>query len=225
MARLLLPVERALQGVPGQGWRIGTTVRPSRIPGAGNGRFADEPALAGACLTVKPLLPMRKVARLAAVPADVAISFDDVDDLEAYVGLSTTEGGHTRAATLRVFSHFLWSQDGRRVYLNSTTWSINHADDLDDGLNIRFFEHRGKVVGSAAQDVGVGDELRNDYRKFEMPGWYLEFCEEHGLTDVRTSVMTAVYGPGQPELPRRERAEHVRKRRLPHMSYVTGSVL
>ena len=34
-----LPVERSLNQVSGQGWNVATTVRPSNIPGAGNGRY------------------------------------------------------------------------------------------------------------------------------------------------------------------------------------------
>ena len=33
-----LPVERAVSNVPGQGWKVATTVKASNIPSAGNGR-------------------------------------------------------------------------------------------------------------------------------------------------------------------------------------------
>ena len=33
-----LPSDRASNNVPGQGWQIPTTVRASKIPGAGKGR-------------------------------------------------------------------------------------------------------------------------------------------------------------------------------------------
>ncbi len=35
---LPLPSERASSNVPGQGWKVATTVKASNIPGAGNGR-------------------------------------------------------------------------------------------------------------------------------------------------------------------------------------------
>ena len=41
-ATLLLPAQKSLQTVAGQGWRIATRVGASQIPGAGNGRFAEE---------------------------------------------------------------------------------------------------------------------------------------------------------------------------------------
>ena len=37
--RLLLPVERSVANVPGQGWKIATTVKTSNIENAGNGRY------------------------------------------------------------------------------------------------------------------------------------------------------------------------------------------
>ena len=36
-----LPSERAIQNVPGQGWKTATTVKGSNIPGAGNGRYEN----------------------------------------------------------------------------------------------------------------------------------------------------------------------------------------
>ena len=50
------------------------------------------------------------------------------------------------------------------------------------------------IVGEALCDIRAGDELRNDYREFEMPGFYTRFCGEHGFKDVRTAVLLEVDG-------------------------------
>ena len=100
---------------------------------------------------------------------------------------------------LEQYENVLWSLDGTRGFLNQCTWTMNHAD-AGGGLNVRFAEHgRGQegvraIVGEALCDIRAGDELRNDYRAFAMPGFYTRFCGEHGFQDVRTAVLLAYRG-------------------------------
>ena len=198
--RLLLPAQRSRLGVAAQGWRIATTVGKSRIPGAGDGRFSDEAVRAGSVVSVKPIVPVGSLSSLRDVPSDSTLTFASRDDLEAYVSLCVAEGGYEREQVLEQFENFLWSLDGTRGFLNQCTWTMNHAD-AGGGLNVRFAERPGRVgegapaiVGEALCDIRAGDELRNDYREFEMPGFYTRFCGEHGFKDVRTAVLLEVDG-------------------------------
>ena len=50
-------------------------------------------------------------------------------------------------------------------------------------------------VGEAAGDLPIGAELRNNYRAFDMPSWYLDYCAHHKFTDVRSAVLEEVDGP------------------------------
>jgi len=49
-------------------------------------------------------------------------------------------------------------------------------------------------VGEAAGDLAVDTELRNNYRAFDMPSWYLDYCNHHKFTDVRSAVLAAIDG-------------------------------
>lgn len=198
MARLLLPPERSRLGLAGQGWRVATAVRQSLIPGAGNGRFTEEAVAARTQMSVKPIVPVASLSSLAHVPADSVLTFASADDLERYVSLNESEGGYRREEVLSVFEHFLWSLDGARGFLNTCTWSMNHADDAAGGLNVAFAERAleggAAIVGEAIGDIAPGVELRNNYREFVMPAFYTRFCREHGFKDVRTAVLEAVDG-------------------------------
>ena len=195
--RLLLPAQRSRLGVAAQGWRIATTVGKSPIPGAGDGRFSDEAVATGSVVSVKPIVPVGSLSSLRDVPPHSAVAFVSRDDLEAYVSLCTAEGDYGREQVLEQFENFLWSLDGARGFLNHCTWTMNHAD-AGGGLNVRFVERLQEgapvIVGEALCDIRAGDELRNDYREFKMPGFYTRFCGDHGFKDVRTTVLLTVDG-------------------------------
>lgn len=187
---LKLPFENSLQAVSGQGWRCATSVRQSKIAGAGNGRFAEELVKQGTCLSVKPLVRMAAIDSLVALPADRVISFSDADDLERYINFNESEGGHSRGEVLNLFQNFVWSLDGRRAYLCGSTWSMNHAHE--EGLNVQKLERDGAIVGEALVDIAVGDELRNNYKEFDLPDFYIRYCGDNGIRDVRSLVMEAI---------------------------------
>ena len=189
-ATLLLPTQKSLQTVAGQGWRIATRVGASQIPGAGNGRFAEEAAETGRCLSVKPLVKMAHVENLTRLPADRVIAFETTSDLEAYITMNVKEGGYTREAVIDIIENFVWSLDGQRACLCTSTWSMNHAKDNAEGLNVLKSIVDDTVVGTALGPITPGDELRNNYCDFVMPDFYLKYCEENGFADVRTKVLS-----------------------------------
>lgn len=206
MASYRCPMEAAMR-LPSaaQGWRIATAVRQSLISAAGNGRFVSEAVRAGTVISVKPVVPMAQLSSLRTLSADQAVSFSTVPELEHYITLRAQEdgGGVPREQVLDLFEHFVWSLDGSdsgRCCLNLSTWSINHAHDSTGGLNVEFYKDRtvssdGKehevVVGEAMVDLEVDTELFMDYRTFDMPHYYLAYCDTHGFKDVRTSVLEA----------------------------------
>eukprot|EP00947_MAST-08B_sp_MAST-8B-sp1_P005216 g5216.t1 len=210
--RPLLASANALQ-VPGeaQGWQIPTCVGPSPIPGAGNGRFAEVAAKKGDVVCRKVQRAMSSIGSISEIPLDSVITFAGEAELEQYVVLYEQKG-YAREEVLKVFEHFIWSYDGKLACLNASTWTINHAGDASDGLNLAWEETaaetaevgekkekeegRGTIacVFTAAADIAVGVELRNDYRDFRQPQFYLDYCKKHGFTDVRTAVVKAVYG-------------------------------
>ena len=192
---LLLPSEKALSAVESQGWTIGTTVKTSGTPGAGNGRFANEAVKAKTVVCVKPMVPMKEIGCLVSLPANTTITFADAADLEKYIYLVGQEGNkelHDRNRVVQEFSHFIWSYDGERGCLNSSTWSVNHAGDFDSGLNLQFFERGGAIVGETLVDLAEGTELFNNYRDFVQPKFYLDYCKENGFEDVRTVVVNTL---------------------------------
>mmetsp|Transcript_89411 Transcript_89411/g.178704 ORF Transcript_89411/g.178704 Transcript_89411/m.178704 type:complete len:200 (+) Transcript_89411:72-671(+) len=192
LARFISPAEKSAQGVAGQGWKVETAVRQSTF---GNGRFASEFVGKSAVLAVKPAAPMARIESLASLPADRMITFASVDDLEKYVKMSEAEAGHSRGAVLSLFEHFIWSLDGKNACLNASTWSVNHADDIEGGLNVNFFiDAQGAVVGEAKVDINAGTEFHNNYRDFQQPEFYLKYCADHDFKDVRTAVIEAVDG-------------------------------
>merc|ERR1711924_548332 len=72
---LTLPTENALKGVPNQGWLLSTTVGPSSIPAAGNGRFAAERVAVDSPVVEKQHTPMASIDSLKTVPSDATITF------------------------------------------------------------------------------------------------------------------------------------------------------
>jgi len=200
--RLLLPSSNALKLTGrAQGWRIATAVRPSLIPGAGNGRFACEAVKAGDIVGVKHVLDMRNVSSLLTVAPDTVASFESQDELEAWAALAEAEGGFDREEVLNLFENFVWSLDGTysgRACLNTSTWTVNHGAGAD--ANIEWYEERSRsssdevesfYVGEAMVDIEPETELRQDYGEFRMPHWYLGFCRSHGFEDVRASTLAA----------------------------------
>jgi hypothetical protein len=192
--QVLLPTENVIRDVRGQGWSIKTLVGPSNIPGAGNGRFACEKVSKGTIVQRKLMVPMKKIETLVGLPAHTTVTFADVDDMEKYVSLNMTEGGHSREAVLSVFEHFVWSLDGERACLNTSVWCTNHAHTVEGGMNLVFFEppDTGELVGEAIVDLNEGDELAINYKDFVQPDFFLRYCSSHGFKDPRTTVMEAI---------------------------------
>ena len=192
--RLRLPSENTLYAQPGQGWNIASSIKPSTIPGAGNGRFALELVGAGACVCVKPTVRMATLNSLWHLSADSTIVLESAECLERYINLNRAEGGYRRAQVLEVIEHFVWSLDGERAYLNASTWTMNHAATHAHGLNVEhsiegFADGTTAVVSRALHEVQPGAELKNNYADFVMPEFYIDFCVAHGFRDVRSAVL------------------------------------
>lgn len=189
----------AMNNVPNQGWQLATIVRQSKIPGAGNGRFAGQTLKAGSTVVQKPLMPMAQVESLKNLPNDTTITFARVEDLEKYIELSMSEGGYSREEILDYYEHFMYGFDGHVSCLNVSTWTVNHGDNVEDGLNVVVEEKElpggaKALSGRALKDILLNEELYMDYRKFKLPDFYIEYTQKHGFKDVRTATLQAVYG-------------------------------
>jgi len=197
--KFLLPMESAIKGVEGQGWEHATYVATSQISGAGNGRYAGESIKQGSELIVKVLRPMTTIDTLLSLPSDTTITFSSVNDLERYIKLAETEGGYSRNEILTLFEHFIYGFDSKVCCLNVCTWTVNHADSYENGLNCLVVQKHlsdgsTAYVGEAMGDIKEGDEFFMDYRKFTQPEFYVEFTKKHGFKDVRKATLEAVYG-------------------------------
>jgi hypothetical protein len=201
---LLLPSENSRTGVPDQGWLVEMEVKPSGIPGAGNGRYAAQPVKERDMVCVKPLVPMAEVFALRDVPYDHTYTFACAEDLEKYITLAQKEGGYTREQVLDQFENFVWGLDERRACLNNSTWTMNHGEGTGETV---VFQLEAKpdgteaVVGYAYQDLEPGAEFFNNYRDFVIPLWYRDWTQANGIVDVRTLVLTIVDGGGCGEEP------------------------
>jgi len=197
-----LPTENAKKDVPNQGWQCDTVVGQSTVPAAGNGRFVKELVKAKTDVIAKRLLPMAEIDTLLNLPNDTTITFTSVEQLEKYISLAKSEGGHSRETVLDLYEHFIYGFDGERACLNVSTWTVNHGDNTGDGLNVDVVEKTlscgaKAYVGEAMIDIKVGDELYMDYRKFKLPEFYYEYSRKHGFKDVRTATLEAVYGSAE----------------------------
>lgn len=197
-----LPPVKTMKNVPQQGWQIDTVVGLSTVPAAGNGRYANEVVKTGLPVIEKRLFPMASIDTLLTLPNDATITFVNVAELEKYIELSEAEGGHDRKTVLDLFEHFIYGFDGVRSCLNVSTWTVNHGDNVADGLNVDVVEKTypgggAAYVGEAMTDIKVGEELYMDYRKFKLPEFYLAFTKQNGISDVRTATLEAVYGSSE----------------------------
>ena len=191
--------ENAMKGLPDQGWQIETEIREATIKAAGNGRFALSVGKRDAVLIEKVLMPMKQTDTLIGLANNTTLTFEDTEDLEKYIKLAMVEGNYTRQDVLTQYEHFMYGFDGVVACLNYCTWTVNHAGDAKEGLNIRVQEKplpNGKIayVGICVKDVEINDELYMDYRRFTIPKFYHEFTKANGIGDVRKNTLTAVYG-------------------------------
>jgi hypothetical protein len=145
---------------------------------------------------IKPTVRMATVSSLYDVTPDSTITFETTTCLERYVALNAPD---SRERVLQEMGHFVWSTDGERgyMYLNASTWTMNHADGDADGLNIKHTvdvlqDGVVAVVSRAIHDLQAGAELKNNYRDFNIPRFYLDFCDAHGFKDVRSAVLEVV---------------------------------
>ena len=137
---------------------------------------------------------MSSIDTLISLPKDRVITFSNHADLEKYIELSSIEGGHSRGTVLDLYQNFVYSLDGRRACLCASTWTMNHAEEGSKELNVRKREVDGVLVGEALRHISANEELRNNYRDFNMPQFYLDYCAEQGIVDVRSLVMNAIAG-------------------------------
>ena len=192
-----LPPERSKLGLPDQGWVISTEVKQSLIAGSGNGRFTKVGVARNSRVMVKKLVPMETVTRLSDLTGDCTVTFSSEEDLEKYIQFADAEAGLTRAQILDLYENFLYGLDGSRGCLNISTYTTNHADGdaITMELNIETIDGGECIVGTALdKDIAVDQELTIDYRRFKLPAFYLDFCKQNNITDVRTLVLNIVDG-------------------------------
>lgn len=115
--RLGLPMDNAVRGLPGQGWRaaVDTIVRQPCVPGAA------KVVEASASVPRKPTVGMAGVSSLHGVAPHRVLTFSDLGGSDKYVVLCEQEGGIGRAKAINLFSNFIWSLDGRRSRLDTST--------------------------------------------------------------------------------------------------------
>jgi hypothetical protein len=142
---------------------------------------------------------MAQIESLKNLSNDTTITFASVEDLEKYIDMAKAEAGYTREEILHYYEHFMYGFDGHVACLNVSTWTVNHGDKIEDGLNIVVEEKElpggaKAYAGNALKDILLNDELFMDYRKFKLPAFYMEYTQKHGFKDVRTATLEAVYG-------------------------------
>jgi len=122
------------------------------------------------------------------------------------ITLMETEGGFPRDAVLKLFEHFMYGFDKVVSCLNVSTWTINHAESPEGGLNCivdfkgaRLPDGRPAYVCRSC-GVRTGAELFMDYTKFALPDFYLAYTKRHGYDDVQTATLKAVHGAGAEDL-------------------------
>merc|ERR1712046_263825 len=98
---------------------------------------------------------------------DSTVVFGDTEDLEHFIALCVGEG-HTRKAVLTEYEHFVRGLDGSTACLNFCTWTVNHGN-AGDSENMKLSIGDGMVIGTASQDIAVGDEIYLDYHDFQIP--------------------------------------------------------
>jgi len=188
-----LPSERSMNNVADQGWQIETVVKESKIPCAGNGRFANMDVPKGSRVLLKPMISMDDITSVLSIPKDRVINFKNVDEIETFIQLYEKEGNQSREDIVDCLAHFIWSLPSiEGVTLCFSTWSMNHGDP-GSGENIRFTVEDGTIIGKTSVDIKKGDELLNDYRDFStMSAFWLQFCQKEGVKDVLTHLKEAV---------------------------------
>jgi len=186
-----LPSERTLNHVPNQGWGVKTIIKASNIPGAGNGRFASEDVPKNKRIVSKPIVEMTKFISLQSISHNAVVVFQNKGEVENFVKLYSEEG-QSRKDTIDCLAHFIWSLNSiEGAALCFSTWSMNHGDP-GQGENVRFFTENGTLVGVTCVDIKAGEELLNDYRDFDLPNFWVDFCAEEGVKDVITSLKASV---------------------------------
>ena len=141
---------------------------------------------------------MDSITTLTHIPTDAIISFQNAQELDTYTALSVVQCGHSREKILDLFQNFVWSLDGKRAALCTSTWTSNHADWNSPDLNVVKIQRDDFVIGIATRDIAEGEELLNDYMKFNIPSFYQHYCDQHGIRDVRSAVMQAITGTNHP---------------------------
>jgi len=189
--RLPLPVDRALNNIPGQGWQVPTTVKSSNVPGAGNGRFADIDIPKGTIIMNKPMVPMSQVSSVLSVSSDEVVVFKNSEEVERFIGLYWEEGKQSRKDVFEYMTHYIFSlSTSEGVTLNFSSAAVNHGDH---GVteNTRSFETDGNHLFKTVADVKAGDELLVDYRRYdfnETGKFWLDFCKDEGVGDLFTNM-------------------------------------
>jgi len=194
-APVLLPSERTLAANTDEGWTIASEIKGSSIPQAGNGRFVIDAVPAGTVVFEKKFVDIKTIHSLHQLSPNSTVAFNDRADLEKFVSLSESEGGHSREAVLAEYEHFIWGIDGKYVCLNYSTWTSNHGEPgLTENVKLGFDTESRIFIGVATRDIAAAEELYMNYRDFKIPEFYSAFCREHGFKDVRTAVLEAVDG-------------------------------
>ena len=64
--------------------------------------------------------------------------------------------------------------------------------NVEEGLNTIIYEQDGAIVMKSTCVIKAGDEIKCDYHDFNIPEFYIQFCKENDMVDVRSMVMEAI---------------------------------
>lgn len=161
----------------GAGWCYSTAIKKSSIPEAGNARYTLENISKGAVVRRTQLVRSQdaKGEIIRTGTTMVSTCVEDLEVLQNYddtgAAISTTDQIVNFGAT-----PYNVSQDNNVVYHWTPSNYFNHKTT---GANVILQlspvdPTHARVV--ALRDIKAGEELIQDYRSFNLPKWYTEWC-------------------------------------------------
>ena len=142
-------------------FEVPTEIKPSSIPGAGNGRF------------FKCKLNKFTIIRRQKIGSDSLHILKNIDDLKKYDLSYLKDFGHSLPQNCIIKNNY--------VYLNFPPMCTNHSNFP----NIDYIYSDSEKITYTICDVQENDEILQDYSKFRKIKWFEDYLHKNNMISAR----------------------------------------
>lgn len=173
------------------GYCVSTQVLQSKVCD-GYGRFAMEFIPKGMKIALIPLVFVKDIQESNMdITGDICFMMKSRNELEFMITRYSNEANVSLEEVRVGIGNFMgsWSEEGL-CHFHSNCMCWNHSLVGEPNCTMHYDFTSNCAVGYSLCDINIDEELFEDYGNFTFPQWYVDWCEDHQITNVHNWLDT-----------------------------------